>query len=68
MAAATARALREAGTAVTDVAALTDVPAGATCLLTPEEAAGVEGPVLAGAPEPPGARLLDVVAVMDRLR
>jgi XTP/dITP diphosphohydrolase len=67
-AAATARALREAGTAVTDVAALTDVPAGATCLLTPEEAAGVEGPVVPGAPEPPGARLLDVVTVMDRLR
>ncbi|WP_448614180.1 MazG family protein [Modestobacter sp. URMC 112] len=66
-AAATAQALREAGTPVTDVAALADVPPGATCLLTPEEAEGA-GPLVAGAPEPPGARLLDVVTVMDRLR
>jgi XTP/dITP diphosphohydrolase len=65
---ATAWALREAGTAVTDVGGLADVPPGATCLLTAEEAAGMEGPVVAGAPEPPGVRLLDVVTVMDRLR
>lgn len=65
---ATAAALREAGTAVTDVGGPADVPPAATCLLTVEEAAGVEGPVVAGAPEPPGARLLDVVTVMDRLR
>jgi XTP/dITP diphosphohydrolase len=67
-AAATARALREAGTAVTDVDGPADLPPGATVLLTAEEAAGIEGPVVAGAPEPPGVRLLDVVAVMDRLR
>ncbi|MGD6630642.1 hypothetical protein VWS50_22675, partial [Xanthomonas citri pv. citri] len=67
-AAATASALREAGTAVTDVGTLSDVPPGATCLLTAEEATGAAGPVVAGAPEPPGARLLDVVTVMDRLR
>ncbi|SDX86629.1 XTP/dITP diphosphohydrolase [Modestobacter sp. DSM 44400] len=67
-AATTARALRAAGTAVTDVAALDEVPAGAVCLLTPEEAAGLAGPVVDGAPEPPGVRLLDVIAVMDRLR
>jgi XTP/dITP diphosphohydrolase len=65
---ATAQALREAGTAVTDVAALDEVPAGSVCLLTPEEAAGLADPVVDGAPEPPGVRLLDVVAVMDRLR
>ncbi|GAB3357171.1 nucleoside triphosphate pyrophosphohydrolase [Modestobacter lapidis] len=67
-AAATAQALREAGTTVTDVGALADVPAGATCLLAVDEAVGIETPVVAGAPEPPGARLLDVVTVMDRLR
>jgi NTP pyrophosphatase (non-canonical NTP hydrolase) len=67
-AAATAQALRAAGTPVTDAGAPADVPSGATVLLTAEEAAGIEGPVVAGAPEPPGARLLDVVAVMDRLR
>jgi len=65
---ATAHALRDAGTAVVDVGSLADVPPGATVLLTSDEAAGVEGPVVAGAPEPPGARLLDVVTVMDRLR
>jgi XTP/dITP diphosphohydrolase len=67
-AAATAQALRGTGVAIADVGALADVPAGATVLLTAEEAAGVEGPAVAGAPEPPGARLLDVVSVMDRLR
>ncbi|GAB4082659.1 nucleotide pyrophosphohydrolase [Modestobacter muralis] len=66
-AAATAEALREAGTAVTDLATLAEVPAGAVCLLTRAEVP--EGAtVVVGAPEPPGARLLDVVAVMDRLR
>jgi XTP/dITP diphosphohydrolase len=66
-AAATAEALRAAGTAVTDVASLAEVPAGAVCLLAPAEVP--EGAdVVAGAPEPAGARLLDVVAVMDRLR
>jgi len=66
-AAATAEVLRAAGTAVTDVPTAAEVPAGAVCLLAPDEVpAGAE--VLAGAPEPAGARLLDVVAVMDRLR
>jgi XTP/dITP diphosphohydrolase len=68
-AAATAQALREVGTAVTDVPTPDDVPAGSVCLLTPEEAAGLTGGRrVDGAPEPPGARLLDVVTVMDRLR
>jgi XTP/dITP diphosphohydrolase len=74
-AAATAAALREDGTAVTDVAdpaaataAATGVD-GAVLLATPEEVVGWElVPRVDGAPEPPGARLLDVVAVMDWLR
>jgi XTP/dITP diphosphohydrolase len=70
-AAATAAALRAEGVAVTDVhdAAATAAGPDAVVLATPEEAAGWEGvPRLSGAPEPPGARLLDVVSVMDRLR
>jgi XTP/dITP diphosphohydrolase len=70
-AAPTAAALREAGVPVTDVAGPADaepVP-DAVLLATAEEAAGLEGvPRVDGAPEPPGVRLLDVVAVMDRLR
>ncbi|MGY1723094.1 MazG family protein [Blastococcus sp. SYSU DS0533] len=39
------------------------------CLASPDEATAFPGvPAVAGAPEPPGARLLDVVRVMDRLR
>jgi XTP/dITP diphosphohydrolase len=39
------------------------------CLGSPAEATRFPGvPVVVGAPEPPGARLLDVVRVMDRLR
>jgi XTP/dITP diphosphohydrolase len=73
-AAATAAALREAGLEVTDVpagstAADAAPDADAVLLATPEEAAGWEAvPRVAGAPEPPGSRLLDVVTVMDRLR
>ncbi|MCZ2836447.1 MazG family protein [Modestobacter sp. VKM Ac-2985] len=71
-AAAAAAALRAEGIAVTDVpdpAAAAAAGPGAVLLATPEEAAGWEGvPRVAGAPEPPGARLLDVVGVMDRLR
>jgi XTP/dITP diphosphohydrolase len=74
-AADTAAALRAEGIAVTDVpdpAAAADAAADAAdvvLLATPEEAAGWEMlPRVAGAPEPPGARLLDVVSVMDRLR
>ena len=71
-AAATAAALRQEGIAVTDVAGPDEAaadPAGVVLLATPEEADGCPGPDrVAGAAEPPGARLLDVVAVMDRLR
>jgi XTP/dITP diphosphohydrolase len=70
-AAATAAALRADGIAVTDVAdpAAADAAPGAVLLATPEEAAGWSAvPRVAGAPEPPGARLLDVVGAMDRLR
>jgi XTP/dITP diphosphohydrolase len=71
-AAVTAAALREAGTAVLDVPdreAAAAHPVDVVLLAAPEEVAGWTGvPRLAGAPEPPGARLLDVVSVMDRLR
>ncbi|NIH65920.1 MazG family protein [Modestobacter marinus] len=71
-ASASAAALRAEGIAVTDVpdrAAAAAAAPGAVLLATAEEAEGWEGvPRVAGAPEPPGARLLDVVAVMDRLR
>ncbi|SFL21513.1 MazG family protein [Geodermatophilus ruber] len=68
-AAAAAEALRAAGWAVTDV------PDAATAAARPDEVvalvAGEEvdaAETVDGTPEPPGARLLDVVAVMDRLR
>jgi len=71
-AAATAAALRAEGIEVTDVADRASAAAtgpDAVLLATPEEAAGWDDvPQVAGAPEPVGARLLDVVAVMDRLR
>ncbi|MGY1615783.1 MazG family protein [Geodermatophilus sp. SYSU D00691] len=65
-AAATAAALRAAGNAVGDVADLATAqarPDDVVCLGTAGELAGV--PLV---PPPAGARLLDVVAVMDRLR
>ncbi|SDF51366.1 MazG family protein [Klenkia brasiliensis] len=65
-AAATAAALREAGVAVTDVPDAAAAGPDDVVLLTAEEAG--DAPVRTAAPEPPGARLLDVVAVMDRLR
>ncbi len=65
-AAVTAAALREAGVAVTDVPDAGTAGPDDVVLLTAEEAGGA--PVVAAAPEPAGARLLDVVAVMDRLR
>nr|WP_246324465.1 MazG family protein [Petropleomorpha daqingensis] len=68
-AAATAAALRAAGLAVTDVpglAAAQGRPDDVVVLGTAEELAGLDA--IDGAPEPPGARLLDVVTVMDRLR
>jgi XTP/dITP diphosphohydrolase len=64
----TAAALRADGWAVTDVPDLAAAAAlpDDVVVLTPEP---VEAPqVVDGAPEPAGARLLDVVAVMDRLR
>jgi XTP/dITP diphosphohydrolase len=73
-AAAISAALREEGIAVTDVPDPTAAAEAAAdtldvvLLATPEEAAGWGVPRVAGAPEPPGARLLDVVTVMDRLR
>ena len=69
-AAATAAALRAEGLAVTDVpdlGAAQALPGDVVCLVPAGEETG-EVPVVGGAPEPPGARLLDVVAVMDRLR
>jgi XTP/dITP diphosphohydrolase len=76
-AAATAAALRAEGWVVTelpDAAAADALDADVVVLAAAGEAAGapdaVDGPPEAvdGAPEPAGARLLDVVAVMDRLR
>ncbi|MCO7222554.1 MazG family protein, partial [Klenkia sp. PcliD-1-E] len=58
--------LREAGVAVTEVPDAATAGPDDVVLLTAEEAG--DAPVVAAAPEPPGARLLDVVAVMDRLR
>jgi XTP/dITP diphosphohydrolase len=69
-AAATADRLRAEGFDVADVAdlaAAAALPGEVVCLVPAGEQAG-EVPVVAGAPEPPGSRLLDVVAVMDRLR
>ncbi|MGY1727515.1 MazG family protein [Geodermatophilus sp. SYSU D01062] len=66
-AAATADALRAAGWQVADATDAAGLDGDVACLAAPgEEVAG--RPVVDGAPEPPGARLLDVVAVMDRLR
>ncbi|MCZ2858113.1 MazG family protein [Blastococcus sp. VKM Ac-2987] len=71
-AAAEAGMLRAAGVRVEE---LPDAVAAAAradpvvCLASPAETAALPGvPAVAGAPEPPGARLLDVVTVMDRLR
>jgi len=70
-AAATADVLRDAGIdveAVPDVATAT-VGTDVVCLATPEETALLpDVPLAAPSPEPAGTRLLDVVAVMDRLR
>lgn len=65
-AAGTAHELRAAGWAVADLADPAGAGADDVVLLTAEEAGGAA--VVTGAPEPTGARLLDVVAVMDRLR
>ena len=66
-AAATAAALRAAGHEVADVQDAAGLDGEVAVLAAPGEAPpGAQ--VVDGAPEPPGARLLDVVAVMDRLR
>jgi XTP/dITP diphosphohydrolase len=66
-AAATANALRADGWDVADVPDVQHLTADVVVLATPDEVPpGTE--VVDGAAEPPGARLLDVVAVMDRLR
>jgi XTP/dITP diphosphohydrolase len=71
-AAGAADALRAADVPVEDVAdaaAARARPDEVVCLATAAELADLPRvPVVAGAPEPPGARLLDVVTVMDRLR
>jgi XTP/dITP diphosphohydrolase len=69
-AAATAEALRADGWVVTDIpdaAAAAGLSDDVVVLASAGEAAGAPDAV-AGAPEPAGVRLLDVVAVMDRLR
>ncbi|HEY4604808.1 MAG TPA: MazG family protein [Blastococcus sp.] len=70
-AAASADVLRREGIPVehADVAAAEARPDDVVCLAAPEEASRIPGvPVVAGAAEPVGSRLLDVVGVMDRLR
>jgi XTP/dITP diphosphohydrolase len=64
-ASATADALRAAGIAVGPPDGAQD---DAVCLAGPDDVLPPGVPVVDGAPEPPGVRLLDVVAVMDRLR
>jgi XTP/dITP diphosphohydrolase len=66
-AAATAALLRADGWDVADVPDASAVPADVVLLATTAETPpGAD--VVDGSPEPAGARLLDVVAVMDRLR
>jgi XTP/dITP diphosphohydrolase len=66
-AAGTAAALREAGWPITDVTDATAVTGDVVVLATTDDAVPA-GERVEGAPEPAGAGLLDVVAVMDRLR
>jgi XTP/dITP diphosphohydrolase len=63
-ASATADALRAAGVDVRPESDADDV----VCLAGPDDDLPAGVPVVDGVPEPAGARLLDVVAVMDRLR
>ncbi|MGY2064489.1 MazG family protein [Blastococcus sp. SYSU DS0619] len=69
---AEAAMLRAAGVAVEELpgaAAAATRADSVVCLASPDEAAAFpDVPAVVGAPEPPGARLLDVVTVMDRLR
>jgi XTP/dITP diphosphohydrolase len=67
----TAALLRAEGWAIADIGDVAELPQDAVVLAGIEEHAADPVPgadVLAGAPEPAGAALLDVVAVMDRLR
>ncbi len=63
-AAATAAVLRAGGVPVGELPHDADV----VCLAGPDDDLPAGVPVVDGAPEPPGVRLLDVVSVMDRLR
>ena len=70
-AAALADALRESGVAVApvaDVAVAAARPDDVVLLAGPAEGAHLPGVPVVDSPEPAGAGLLDVVAVMDRLR
>ncbi|MCA0144550.1 MazG family protein [Blastococcus sp. LR1] len=69
-AAATAEVLRAEGWAVTDVpdTAAAEALPGEVVLLVPDDEPIAAPSVVEGTPRPAGARLLDVVAVMDRLR
>ena len=64
--AATLRAAEIAVEDVADLAAAQDRPDDVVLLGTADELAGLDA--IEGAPEPTGARLFDVVTVMDRLR
>jgi XTP/dITP diphosphohydrolase len=66
-AAATAEVLRAEGFAVVAAPDLAAAGDDTVVLAAPDEV-GDAADVVAGAPEPAGARLLDAVAVMDRLR
>jgi XTP/dITP diphosphohydrolase len=66
-AAATAEALRADGWAVAAVPGV-DALTGEEVVLAARSEVPAGAEVVDGAPEPPGARLLDVVTVMDRLR
>jgi XTP/dITP diphosphohydrolase len=70
-AASTAALLRAEGWQIADVDDVAGLPENAVVLAGIEENAAAPVPgadVVAGAPEPAGAALLDVVSVMDRLR
>jgi XTP/dITP diphosphohydrolase len=70
-AAATAALLRAEGWQIADIEDVAGLPDDAVVLARIEENAAAPVPgadVVASAPEPPGAALLDVVAVMDQLR
>ena len=70
-AAATAALLRAEGWKIADAARVAELPGDAVVLAAVGEVADDEVPgaeMIAGAPEPAGAALLDVVTVMDRLR